>query len=141
MPANTYAYKLVGPLYLKAELNHIQDFNFNIYGVKTGTSGDKIKANLYIEAFITYNCPDWVSEINDNGDDNYVKYELGKIIKNETNNKGWFDFLVADSDGGNRTTKLSGSIENENESISYDVNTNTYTVKVVKKFSDVYSDN
>lgn len=142
MPANTYAYKLVGPLYLKAELNHIQDFNFNIYGVKTGTSGKKIKADLYIEAFITYNCPDWVSEINDNGDDNYVKYELGEIIKNETNNKGWFDFLVADSDDDDRIiTKLSGSIENENELISYDVNTNTYTVKVVKKFSDVYSNN
>ena len=29
---NTYAYKLIGPLYLKISLNHIQNFNYNIYG-------------------------------------------------------------------------------------------------------------
>ena len=136
MPANTYAYKLVGPLYLKAELNHIQDFNFNIYGVRTSSNGvTPITADLYIEAFITYNCPDWIttSGVTDPGDDNYVKYELGKI-KN-----GWFDLFVADTDSTRTKLTSNISIDNSTEVIYYDVNTNIYTAKVVKKFGNVTS--
>jgi len=33
--ANTYAYKLTGPLYLKAELNHIQTFSYSMNMSKT----------------------------------------------------------------------------------------------------------
>lgn len=54
-PANTYAYKLTGPLYLKAQLNHIQEFSFNINGDKDKSCR---KLNLIITANITYNCPD-----------------------------------------------------------------------------------
>ena len=135
MPANTYAYKLVGPLYLKAELNHIQDFNFNIYGVRTSSNSiSPITADLYIEAFITYNCPDWVSTsgVTDTGDDNYKKYELGKITD------GWFDLFVANTDSNRTKLESNISIDN-NELIYYDVNTNTYTAKVVKKFGSVTS--
>jgi len=53
MAANTYAYKLIGPLYLKTSLNHIENFNYTIYG--TYDSGE---ANLQIEGYLTYNCPD-----------------------------------------------------------------------------------
>ena len=127
MPVNTYSYKLVGPLYLKAELNHIQDFNYNIYGVK---SGDNI-ANLYIESFITYNCPDWVSG-NPGGDDIYYTYELGNVTNNIN---GWFKLRTETNNSWN-----DGDIIN-NDIISYDVNTNTYFAKVVKKFTNVTADN
>lgn len=50
--ANTYSYKLVGPMYFKAELNHIENFNYNIYGTFNGET-----ATLWIEASIEYNCP------------------------------------------------------------------------------------
>jgi hypothetical protein len=53
MAANTYSYKLVGPMYLKVNLNHIENFNYDIYGEYK----DKT-ATLIIEGYITYNCPD-----------------------------------------------------------------------------------
>lgn len=67
-PANTYSYKLAGPLYLKQTLNHIQEFTYNIYGTKNENNAD-----LVIEAFITYNCPDGIIE-KGVGDDTYDGY-------------------------------------------------------------------
>jgi hypothetical protein len=51
---NTYAYKLVGPLYLKATLNHIEEFNYDIAG---NYDSDNKSAYLEITGYITYNCP------------------------------------------------------------------------------------
>lgn len=132
MPANTYAYKLVGPLYLKATLNHIQDFNYNIYGVANKNSdGEITSADLYIEGFITYNCPDWISE-KAGGDDNYVKYQIGDAID------GWFDFLTSTSESGSKSkNSVTPSIINKDKSVSYDVNSNLYTVKIVKCYKGV----
>lgn len=120
--ANTYSYKLIGPLYLKATLNHIQDFNYNVYGVKNGSNAD-----LYVEGFITYNCPDWINtEENQTESDIYDSYELGTI------SNGWFDLKgITQENGG------TSSIVNSGEKISYDPNTNLYTVKVIKKYTKV----
>lgn len=59
-PSNTYAYKLTGPLYLKAHLNHIEEFSFDIQGNKTPSLSNKNegKLELLITANIVYNCPD-----------------------------------------------------------------------------------
>ena len=120
--ANTYSYKLIGPLYLKATLNHIQDFNYNIYGVKNGNNAD-----LYIEGYITYNCPDWITPQTQTGDDIFQSYELGTL-----SNNGWFDLKgIRQATGGN------SEIINKEEKISYDPNTNLYTVKVIKKYTNV----
>ena len=54
---NTYAYKLTGPLYLKAELNHIKTFNYSLETSKT-ISGDNILIDMYVTGVATYNCPD-----------------------------------------------------------------------------------
>jgi len=60
MAANTYSYKLVGPLYLKATYNHVESFNYNIYGTYDGSNS----AILYVEGYLTYNCPDYSEELN-----------------------------------------------------------------------------
>jgi len=41
-------------MYLKSELNHITDFDYNIYGSNDGNDN----YTLTIEALVTYNCPD-----------------------------------------------------------------------------------
>ena len=57
--ANTYAYKLTGPLYLKAELNHIQTFSYSMNMSKTPLEGGStFKIDLYITGTAVYNCPD-----------------------------------------------------------------------------------
>jgi hypothetical protein len=70
-PTNTYAYKLVGPLYLKTTLNHIENVSYNIYGIYNGSV-----ATLWVEANITYNCPDGLIS-GGNNDDNYITYAEG----------------------------------------------------------------
>ena len=81
--SNTYSYKLVGPLYLKLQLNHIQNFSFNIVGDKN--SDDSV--NLIITATILYNCPD--TAISDGGNDQYEDLGCGNIVDWEP-----FDFYV-----------------------------------------------
>ena len=49
---NTYAYKLTGPLYLKAELNHIKTFSYSLESSK-----DNSYITLFITGTFTYNCP------------------------------------------------------------------------------------
>ena len=48
---NTYAYKLTGPLYLKAELNHIKTFSYSLETSKT-ISGDNILIDMYVIVLI-----------------------------------------------------------------------------------------
>ena len=69
MAVNSYAYKLIGPLYLKAELNHIKNFNFSIEGTKIPSENNK--AEILIKATITYNCPDGIDTMSGEGDNNY----------------------------------------------------------------------
>lgn len=131
-PTNTYAYKLVGPLYLKTTLNHIEQASYNIYG----TYSDK--ANLWIESVLIYNCPDGIPIYNEeNGriivsgsDDNYITYAEGKpsftgfdfytLEKDENNNNIW---KLQDEKTGSKTYNC-----------SYNPATNLYTVTILKKY-------
>lgn len=112
---NTYAYKLVGPLYLKATLNHIENASYNIYGIKEGNI-----ITLWIESVITYNCPDGLTS-GRGSDDNYSTYALGTPTF-----KG-FDFK-----GLNVTLNLNST---EYKNHSYDSKTNLYTVTITKKYT------
>ena len=79
LPVNTYGSKLIGPLYLKAEFNHVENFDYNIRGYKE-VEGDIEYVYLTIEGFFTYNCPDQVN-VNDKG----KLFDL--IYWNTTNNE------------------------------------------------------
>lgn len=115
--ANTYSYKLVGPLYLQAKVNHITDFSYNIFGTYDGKD-----AEIYVEGIITYNCPDGcnLSGKDTGGDDNYETYNEG-LIKTSL-----FDFIVENNTYNtvNKCTKC-----------KYDSSTNQYKVKQVLKYT------
>lgn len=64
---NTYSFKLVGPLYLKVTLNTIQSFSYELE-----VSKDDQYIYLAINAEISYNCPDGISE--DETDNNQLGY-------------------------------------------------------------------
>ena len=135
IPANTYAYKLVGPLYLKATLNRIQEFNYNIYGSVTSKNneGNITGCEIVIEGFITYNCPD-----NQDGGPfpntggEYVSYYETLISK-----LGWAYTFNSGTNSVEYITEDSGKIlqKNENERSVYNPETNTYSAKVVKKYN------
>lgn len=115
---NTYAYKLVGPLYVKATLNHIRDFNYNIYGISS--NDEKTKGEIWIEAFVTYNCPDGLTS-GDGSDDNYSTYAEGEL-----------SFPVFDLKDVSGTSSLKGVVSSEET--KYDPNTDLYTYKIVKHY-------
>lgn len=134
IPANTYSYKLIGPLYLKVNLNHIQNFNYNVYGVK----GDESKGSLteiYIEGFLTYNCPDGISNSEGNSIGEYL-YSGEGIIKN---NFYSFDLYQLSNNIIDRKLSESTNEDTDNENIEkysnvYNIESNQYSVKIVKKY-------
>ena len=142
MPANTYAYKLVGPLYLKATLNRIQEFNYNIYGSVTSKSGDSITGcEIVIEGFITYNCPDIQTPTKSNNSggeyNDYYETLISELGWTYTFNPGESSYITTDS--GSIVIKPSSS-----ERSVYNPETNTYSAKVVKEYnigSDKISNN
>ena len=119
LEANTYSYKLVGPMYLKIIYNHISRFNYNIYGTKNGS-----KLTLWVEGYITYNCPDNANDIQQRSNDIYESFEEG------TPNFKGFE-LYSLTNGINLTTDPT---EDEKGVSVYDENSNTYSVKIVKKY-------
>ena len=60
-------------MYLKASYNHVHSFGYAINGTWDGTT-----ATLKITGYFTYNCPDGVNTINDNGDSDYYTFETGE---------------------------------------------------------------
>lgn len=74
--ANTYAYKLVGPLVLKIKLNHIEQADYNIRAYRFNDGNEKIK--LIVTSNITYNCPDGISSTS-SGNEIYSTFEEGLI--------------------------------------------------------------
>ena len=126
LATNTYAYKLAGPLYLKVELNHIQTFDYNI----TGTY-DSGKANLQIEAYITYNCPDNAQDINDVGNTSYKTFEEGLL------NFGVFDFIKKNVDKSQQILGQDPNIGIKIERSVYNPNTNLYSAKITKSYTNV----
>lgn len=96
IPANTYAYKLTGPLYLKAHLNHIEEFSFDIQGEKTPSLSDKNrgKLKLIITADVVYNCPDGMIG-GGNTIDDYVYDGIGSYDPYQTwDGRNAFDFYI-----------------------------------------------
>lgn len=130
IPANTYAYKLIGPLYLKATLNRIQEFNYNIYGNIISKNGDNITGcDIIIEGFITYNCPDGDTTKSNNSGGEYSDYYETSI-----NKLGWaYTFTPGNtySTSDNATILLK---QNDEKSV-YNPETNTYSAKIVKKYN------
>ena len=53
-PINTYSSKLIGPLCLKLQFNHVENFDYDISGYKDECGN----VYLTIEGFFTYNCQD-----------------------------------------------------------------------------------
>ena len=136
MAANTYAYKLVGPMYLKANLNHIENFNYNIYG----TRNDDKSATLWIEGYLSYNCPDGFTgtagSSNESystfseGVSNYYYYKVDDVNKRHYYFKG-FDLIGKESDYED--------LPRENS--IYNSSNNLYTTKIVKKYTNITANN
>ena len=122
-PTNTYAYKLVGPLYLKTTLNHIENVSYDIYGIYNNS-----KATLWVEATITYNCPDGLTS-GGNSDDNYITYAEGQPSFTG------FDFYKL-----GQNTLLSPA-ETKKSNCQYNPATNLYTVTILKKYTNVTASN
>lgn len=125
---NTYSYKLVGPLYLKITLNHVQDFSYDIYGVYNRTTN---KIELDITGTFIYNCPDGVSQqINNGGDDDYYTYDTGIVSKNFG-----FDFISSNISNNNKTED-DVSLES-----TYDKSQNLYKVTIIKHIEGTFNGN
>lgn len=127
---NTYAYKLIGPMYLQIQLNHIENFNYDISGTYTY---DEIKnkkiAKLKITSYITYNCPDSNQPISDiGGNENYITFDE-KIPDFEA-----FSLRKIDERGELEecSSKYFPSI--------YNTNTNTYFTKIEKIYDSIIPD-
>lgn len=131
LPANTYAYKLVGPLYLKLQLNHITNFNYNIYGIKTSNEGEY---TIWIEGQITYNCPDGESVETESGDEDYITYDEHESYMDGFNllktsllpsSISFYNIISPDEDEGGITYSKS----------KYNKQTNTYQCTIIKKYT------
>ena len=118
--ANTYAYKLIGPMYLKATLNHIENFNYNIYGLKESENN----YTLWVEGYLTYNCPDGYSESGTpkNSNEDYYTFEEGKPTFSG------FNFIGESSTEDDNWTIIK-------EESTYNTSTNLYSTKIVKKYN------
>ena len=132
--ANTYSYKLVGPLYLKMFLNHITRFNYNIYGKK---SSDTVAEYITIEAEITYNCPDGV--LNSKSlEENDIYKTLDEGLDLKVFNA--FDLYI---NRNGTYSKLPPSLSGLNEEVNikepckYNPETNDYTVTITKTYRNV----
>lgn len=145
IPLNTYAYKLVGPLYANIIYNTIQNFNYDIQitkeGEKTDSDGKVTEgtAILTIIGEITYNCPDGVINGGD-GDENYTTYAEGKV--NDTLKS--FDLWYKNGAIYEKLNPAKKSEESSEDNIdygdcSYDLQTNLYTVRIAKTYNIPYS--
>lgn len=110
--ANTYSYKLVGPLYLKIQLNHINKFNYII----TGENKNYLKIRYIVE----YNCPDY-GETNQEPIDQYAHIDTLTTIQDS-----FVDLII-------NNEIIDKSIEFINS--SYNIEKNTYSVEYVCTYS------
>lgn len=121
LEANTYSYKLVGPLYLKVQYNIPTTFNYNIYGVKNTNNTE-----ITIEGYFIYNCPDGVSSSLNTGNENYKTFDTGQINLNGI-------FCDFDFDSSITPTLVNGSVVLGD--CSYDPVSNLYSVKLTKTYT------
>lgn len=127
--ANNFSYKLAGPLYLKVSYNHVHSFGYAINGTWDGTT-----ATLKITGYFTYNCPDGVNTINDNGDSDYYTFKTGEPTNIQ------FDFF---DNNENKPAKIEPNATSTSTCI-YNKTTNLYTVTQVKEYTiknpgDIYN--
>lgn len=134
MPVNTYSYKLVGPLYLKVQLNHITNITYTIYGEKLS---DNVAKSITVETTITYNCPDGVTKgtlIND-----LYKY-LGTYGEGTSIQYIGFDLLRKNQD--NSYSLIDSTVIPEIiDECTYDYDSNLYTVTLSKTYRNVLATN
>ncbi len=131
-PLNTYSYKLVGPMYLKSELNHITDFDYNIYGSNDGNDN----YTLTIEALVTYNCPDGCPDKTKQETDDYKYLNLSLLDNDISKFFRGFDFFYKNGDNWFKSTNTS-QLKLTNTKYSnhnYNEVNNTYTIKVTKEY-------
>lgn len=123
LDANTYSYKLTGPLYLKVQQNRVQSVNYTITGEQTLGADSKLAgAKLDIIGYLTYNCPDIFS--NGNNSDLYSDLKEGTRINDE--NKTWFK--LTNSIGTFKTKSYTGT---DLSFTKYDETTDLYHAVVV----------
>ena len=131
--ANTFSYKLAGPLYLRVEYNHVSNFGFRYTGRKNSDGN----IELTIEGYFTYNCPDGVITGDLVADSDYYTYALG--VENLSTNYLDFDFY---NDNGNTVSIKSPIGASEIfSSHTYDKITNKYKVTLTKKYDLEYDEN
>ena len=146
---NTYAYKLIGPMYLKAILNHIEEFSYSIRGsYRDQTETTTGIADLIVEAIIKYNCPHKNSTDNDIANDiDYSTFDEGIV-----NWDNFFDFYYTDSkrsksffiepdNSEHKTIAANRKSEPTTFTTTYDKLTNLYTIKITKKYSNIRNNN
>lgn len=119
MAANTYSYKLVGPMYLKVNLNHIENFNYDIYGEYNRV---KKTATLTIEGYITYNCPDGLLKTKNGSSEQYEDFEQG----DPTNFNAFMLYNETEKDS---SPKYGNTV--------YDSNSNTYSTKITRTYKNI----
>ena len=121
---NTYSYKLIGPLYIKQQINTIQDFSYNIKGFwEEGLKGKNV--TLTITATIKYNCPDG---INGSGEGTETYKYLDLYTEGDIPNMFMFDVILS----SNSDPKESESSEVKFH--TYDSNTDLYTLVLERKY-------
>lgn len=126
---NTYSFKLVGPLYLKATLNTIQSFSYTLI-----TDKNENYVTVIITADIDYNCPDGVFIQEEENNYGYYSLAQGKVGRVFTG----FDFYTKTNSSGEdyKIATVDDSEEsNPTFETTYNVNTNLYHVQIIKKYN------
>ena len=136
--ANTFSYKLAGPLYLKTEYNHISNFGFKYTGKRNSSNN----IELTIEGYFTYNCPDGVINGSSVDDNDYYTYALN--VKNLSTD--YINFDLYDNNGEivykrDPIIKEGGEEEIKFLSHTYDKINNQYKVVLTKKYELQYNEN
>lgn len=144
LEANTYSYKLVGPLYLKVQYNIPTTFNYNIYGVKNTDNTE-----ITIEGYFTYNCPDGVEDSLTPGNENYKTFDTGRVKENtqigeDKSNHPIYSYNFCNFkfepegiplvEGNSNKTNKYEEISIEFGNSSYDPVSNLYSVKITKHY-------
>ena len=132
LPVNTYAYKLVGPMYLKVHYNHITDFSYTILGEKDSSTG---KYTIEIRGLLTYNCPDVDIPEEYNKQNIYPNYYTIEQLTNESVDEtlNGFDFFEFKHSIALELQNVTKTIEN----YEYDELSNQYKVIIKTKITDL----
>ena len=124
-PINTYSSKLVGPLYLKAQFNHVENFDYNIHGYKS-IEGDDEYVYLTIDGFFTYNCQDHQENNEENNE--YQNIQIFNTNKEQENNTG--DYISDRVMNGRRSRGYYNDIDNNDNDIDNNNDNNNDNVNI-----------